>query len=165
MFNSAGAAGGIGIPVLIDNLSEAAIRLNLKSGTKEEILSELVGVLVENGTIASARPLLEALLEREALGSTGIGCGVAVPHSRCKELTRPAVILGRTEREVEFGAIDGQPARLFFLLVAPENRDNEHLHLLAEIARLMKDPAIREALLRLETPGEVAALIGEKEAR
>lgn len=137
----------------------------MKAGTKEEILSELVGVLVENGTIASARPLLDALLEREELGSTGIGCGVAVPHGRCKEVTRPAVILGRTEAEVEFGAIDGQPARLFFLLVAPENGDNEHLHLLAEIARLMKDPAIREALLRLETPEEVAALIGEKEAR
>lgn len=148
---------------MIDHLDEATIRLNLKGRTKEDVLSELVGVLVENGIIAGSQPMLSSLLEREALGSTGIGFGVAIPHGRSAEASRPAVVLGRADEAVEFGSIDGKPARLFFLLVAPENGDDEHLHLLASIARVMKDAPVREALLQLNTPREILALLQKKD--
>ena len=146
---------------LIEHLNESTIRLHLTGSTKEEILAELVNVLVESECIAHGPPLLQSLIEREALGSTGIGYGVAIPHGRCQEVSQPAVVLGRTDKEVEFGSIDGQPARLFFLIVAPESGDNEHLHLLAAIARLMKDAATRESLLKLESPREIVELIAQ----
>ena len=150
---------------MIAHLDESTIRLHLKGGTKEKILAELVDVLVECKCIAQGPPLLQSLLEREALGSTGIGFGVAIPHSRCREVSQPAVVLGRTDSEVEFGSIDGQPARLFFLIVAPEDGDNEHLHILAKIARLTKDSATLAALLKLESPREVVELIAETDLR
>lgn len=143
-------------------LNKETVRLNLKGSTKEQILSELVDVLVQNGIIPNSQPLLDALLEREGLGSTGIGYGVAIPHGRCQDVSRPAVILGRTENEVDFDSIDGQPARIFFLLVAPEDGNTEHLHLLAGIARMMKDADIRNKLLKLETAEEVVALFAEE---
>lgn len=150
---------------MIAHLDESTIRLHLKGGTKEQILAELVDVLVECKCIAQGPPLLQSLLEREALGSTGIGSGVAIPHGRCREVSQPTVVLGRTDVEVEFGSIDGRPARLFFLIVAPENGDNEHLHILAEIARMTKDSVMLEALLKLESPREVVDLIAETNFR
>lgn len=143
-------------------LSKETVRLNLKGSTKEQILSELVDVLVQNGTISKSQPLLGALLEREGLGSTGIGCGVAIPHGRCRDVSGPAVILGRAENEVDFDSADGQPARIFFLLVAPEDGDTEHLHLLAAIARMMKNAGIRDKLLKLETAEEAVALFADE---
>lgn len=140
-------------------LTKETIKLDLKGTTKEQVLTELVDVLVCNGTVEERAPLLAALLEREGLGSTGIGFGVAIPHGRCRELTQPTVLLGRSNQEVDFDSIDGRPTRIFFLLVAPENGGSDHLHLLAKIARLMKNANTREKLLELETPEEVAALI------
>ncbi len=145
-------------------LSKDTVRLDLEATSKEQILSQLVEVLVETGVIREGAALLKTLLEREGLGSTGIGYGVAIPHGRCEEISRPAVIFARTRNEVEFDSIDGQPTRIFFLLVAPEHGGNEHLHLLARIARLMKDANTREKLLELESPEEVIALFAAEES-
>lgn len=149
--------------LLQDYLKAGAIRLGLKSATKEQVLADLVAVLVEAGTIADGPELLATLMEREGLGSTGIGHGVAIPHGRSKELAGPALALGRSETAIDFDSIDGEPARLFFLLVAPENGGNDHLHLLAKIARLVKDAKARTTLLELETPAQVAEWIARVE--
>ncbi len=150
---------------LMDYLQKNAINLALKSTSKERILSELVNILVENGIIQRQEDLLTALMEREGLGSTGIGHGVAIPHARSDEITQPAVVFGRSETEVDFDSVDGQPARIFFLLVAPENGETDHLHLLAKIARLVKDAQIREQLLDLDSPEAVVELIEKREKR
>ena len=143
---------------LLNFLEPSLIDLHLQGQTKQQILGNLVKLLAEQGRIKQRDVLLEALLEREGLGSTGIGHGVAIPHGRCSELTAPAIAFARSEHEVDFDSIDGQPTRIFFLLVAPENGGNEHLHLLAKIARLMRDAATREKLLAMNDPAEVLEL-------
>ena len=146
---------------LLDYLDTVSINLNISGTTKEDILSELVNLLVKKGAIKDKDALINSLLEREGLGSTGIGHGVAIPHGRTEELEQPAIAFGRSEADVDFDAIDGQPTRLFFLLVAPENGTTQHLHLLAKIARLMKDSETREQLLKLDSAEAVVALLNE----
>lgn len=148
---------------LLDYLEPALIDLHLSGRTKEEVLSNLVGLLAGQGKIQQRDALLESLLEREGLGSTGIGHGVAIPHGRCKDLAHPAIAFARSDHEVDFDSIDGEPTRIFFLLVAPENGSTEHLHLLARIARLMRDAATREQLLAMESGEQVLELFGARE--
>lgn len=136
---------------VIDYLDEATINLHLEGESKEGVLAALVGMLVRQGSIAEGDSLIEALLAREALGSTGIGHEVAIPHARWPGIGRLALALGRTDKGLDFDAIDGQPTRLFFLLVTPEQDHDEHLHLLARLARLMKAPKTREALLGVDS--------------
>lgn len=153
-------------PMLLrELLKEKTIDLELAGTTKEAVLADLVNVLVAAGAIKEPEPLLQALMEREGLGSTGIGHGVAIPHGRSGELKEAALALGRSRVPVDFDSVDGEPARIFFLLVAPENGSNEHLHVLAKIARLVKDAHTRDELLRLDSPGAVAKLIGDREKR
>ena len=141
------------------------IDLSLGGTTKEEVIAQLVDILRRAGTIQDRPALVEALLEREGLGSTAIGHGVAIPHGRSGELEQTVIALGRTEAEVDFDSIDGKPTRLFFLLVAPQNGGNEHLFTLAKIARLIKDAKIREQLMALESAQEIVALIQDQEPR
>ena len=148
---------------LLDYLQPDSINLHLKGRNKEEILSELVDLLAARGGVTRREDLYTSLLEREGLGSTGIGHGVAIPHGRSTEVETPAVVFGRSDQEVNFDAIDGLPTRLFFLLVAPENGSTQHLHLLARIARLMKDAPTRERLVEIDSPEEVLALLRERE--
>jgi fructose-specific phosphotransferase system IIA component len=144
---------------LLNYLDRSSIDLDLKGQTKEQVLSELVSLLVSKGFIKNGETLYESLLEREGLGSTGIGHGVAIPHGRCPEVAQPAIVFGRTREAIDFDAIDGQPSRLFFLLVAPENGSAAHLHLLAKIARLVKHAETRERLLTTDSPDQVLELI------
>src|SRR3972149_2653176 len=102
---------------LLDYLAPALIDLHLQGGNKEQILTSLVRLLSERGKIERSDALLDSLIEREGLGSTGIGHGVAIPHGRCRDLTQPALAFARSEQEVDFDSIDGLPTRLFFLLV------------------------------------------------
>ncbi|MBI3993156.1 MAG: PTS sugar transporter subunit IIA [Candidatus Lambdaproteobacteria bacterium] len=150
---------------LLEYLSPPTIDLQMEASSKEEVLSRLVDVLVRNALLPAENRLLDALLEREGLGSTGIGHGVAIPHGRTAEIAHPTVVLGRTLKPIDFDAIDGQPTRLFFLLVAPENGGDDHLFLLARIARLMKDAHTRDRLMTVETPDDVLALLREQDRR
>jgi len=144
---------------LADHLTPADIRLDLEGQTKDQVLRELVALVSREGRIREPEKLLSVLLERESLGSTGIGHGVAIPHGRSAELDAAKVVLGRTRQDVDFDSIDGQPTRLFFLLVAPENNSNEHLHLLSRIARLMREASTRQSLLDAPTPQAALDLI------
>jgi nitrogen PTS system EIIA component len=148
---------------LLDYLDPSLIELHLQGDTKQQVLSNLVGLLATRGKIQHRDALLDSLLEREGLGSTGIGHGVAIPHGRCRDLKQPAIAFARSEHEVDFDSIDGQPTRIFFLLVAPENGGNEHLHLLAKIARLMRDSATREQLLAMNDSAQVVELFNTRE--
>ena len=137
----------------------AAIDLHLQSRTRDQVLADLVGRLAESGRVQQPQAVLEALLERERLGSTGIGHGVAVPHCRMPGVPSPMIALGRTDSDVDVDAIDGQPARLFFVLVAPEGAAAVQVQLLARIARLMRDDTARERLLLAETIEQALGVI------
>jgi len=150
---------------LLEYLAPPTIDLQVQATSKEEVLARLVEVLVRNALLPTENRLLDALLEREGLGSTGIGHGVAIPHGRTAEIKKPTVVLGRTQQPIDFDAIDGQPTRLFFLLVAPENGGDDHLFLLARIARLMKDARTRDGLMTAASPDEVLALLREQDPR
>jgi fructose-specific phosphotransferase system IIA component len=148
---------------LADHLTPASILLDLEGQTKERVLRELVELAARSGAFKDSEKLLAVLLERESLGSTGIGHGVAIPHGRSPDVADLVVVLGRTRKDVDFDSIDGQPARLLFLLIAPEDGTNAHLHLLSRIARLMRDADTRQGLMEAATPQAALDLIRAKD--
>jgi nitrogen PTS system EIIA component len=153
--------------VLSDLISSATIKLNLASADRDAVLEELIGQIPTIAKDVEARQtLLRALQEREQLHSTGIGDGIALPHARnalVGMVERPVIVFGRHERGIPYGAIDGAPARLFFLLIAPTV--TQHLGILARISRLLRDPKLRQNLLVADKAETVLATIRDAEAR
>ena len=148
-------------------MSPASVNLNLKSADRDGVLEELVNQVSEIAKQPDARQtLLRALHEREQLHSTGIGDGVALPHARnalVGLVDHPVIIFGRSVQGVQFGAIDGAPSKLFFLLVAPTV--TEHLAMLARISRLLRDPRVRQELLAADSPKKALSVIKEAEEK
>jgi PTS system nitrogen regulatory IIA component len=107
--------------------------------------------------------LMEILLERESLGSTGIGEGVAIPHGKSKDVKRLLASFGRSLAGMDFQAMDGKPTHLFFLLVAPENSAGTHLKALARISRLMKDNVFRKRLMKVSSGEEIYSLFSAED--
>lgn len=147
-------------------ITRSSINLNLKSTNSEGVLEELVNQISAIAKQPDARQiLLRALHEREQLHSTGIGDGVALPHARnalVGLVERPVVVFGRSASGIPFGAIDGAPSKLFFLLVAPTV--TEHLSVLARLSRVLRDPKVRHELLAVDTPEKALAAIRDAES-
>jgi len=135
----------------------------LGSTSKDGAIGEMVEGLVAAGRLAreASGPVVEALLEREALGSTGIGRGVAVPHAKDRNVRGVMVALGRSHGGIEFAALDGQPVHLVFLLLSSEDSAAAHLEALAGIAKLARDEHFRRLLRNAEGPGELLAVLRE----
>ncbi len=150
-----------------DFLSPATVKLNLTGTDRDSVLAELVSLIPEIADQPDAQAtLLRALIEREQLHSTGIGDGIALPHARnalVGLVNRPVIVFGRHPAGIPYGAIDGLPARLFFLLIAPTV--TQHLAMLARISRLLRDPKLRQSLLEAKTPDQVVTLIREAESK
>src|SRR5262249_3713690 len=144
-----------------------AIKLNLASKTREAVLQELISLIPELEGQAEARQTLQrALIEREQLHSTGIGDGIALPHARnalVGLVERPVIVFGRHAQGIPYDAVDGVPARLFFLVIAPTV--TQHLAVLARISRLLRDPRLRQKLLTIGDPDGATALIREAETK
>ncbi len=153
--------------VLSELLSPATINLNLKSTDRDSVLQELVNQISELTNEPEARQtLLRALHEREQLHSTGIGDGIALPHARnglVGLVDHSTLIFGRHAQGIPYGSIDAQPARLFFLLIAPTV--TQHLAILARLSRILRDPKLRQALLQAESPQKVIELIRDFEGK
>jgi mannitol/fructose-specific phosphotransferase system IIA component (Ntr-type) len=153
--------------VLSELLSPANINLNLKSIARDTVLEELVNQIPALANQPEARQkLIRALHEREQLHSTGIGDGVALPHARNALIglvDSLVIVFGRQSQGIPFGALDGAPSKLFFLLVAPTV--TQHLAVLARISRLLRDPKLRADLLVVETPQKAQALIRATETK
>lgn len=137
---------------LSDLIHEDSIILDLKAKDKKGVLEELVDTLVRREPSLDKNALVKVLLERERLGSTGIGDGVAIPHGKFPGVSRPSISFGRSRKGLDFDSMDGEPAHLFFLLVAPENSASIHLKALARIAKILKNSAFRKELM--EVSGE-----------
>ena len=133
---------------IMEFLSEKAITADLKSTEKEDILKELVDLLVEAGEIdkKDKGKLIEQLMAREALGSTAIGQGVGIPHTKSGCVTKLVASFGLSQKGVDFDSLDGEKVYVFFLLVAPQDSAGPHLKALARISRLLKDKYFRETL-------------------
>src|SRR3954468_5379640 len=152
---------------LSELFSPAAIKLNLASADRDTVLNELVDQIPQLANQPDARKtLLRALHERELLHSTGIGDGIALPHARnalVGLVDEPIVVFARHATGIPYGAIDGAPARLFFLLIAPTV--TQHLGILARLSRILRDPKVRQHLLTAETPEKVISLLRDAEAK
>jgi mannitol/fructose-specific phosphotransferase system IIA component (Ntr-type) len=146
---------------LSDFFAPGAISLELRGSNKDEILAELVGLL---GLDVVARDsLLRMLLRREALGSTGVGRGIALPHCRSPVVGRLRLAYGHRRDGVEFQTMDALPAHDFFLIVAPPLEvSNQYLPVLGKIAQFAKEPDVPERLAALRSPEEFFRLLGEK---
>lgn len=130
---------------LTDLIAPNAILPALKVNNKKQALQELAARAAEL-TGQNEKAILEILLQREKLGSTGVGNGIAIPHGKLAKLGRLFGLFARLERPIDFEALDGQPVDLVFLLLAPEAAGADHLKALARVARLLRDPEITRRL-------------------
>ncbi len=146
-------------------LNPQAVICELSSKGKPEVLQELSRSLAAAHPELSAPRLVEVFQEREKLGSTGIGEGVAIPHGKLPGLGKLLATFGVSRSGIDFEAIDGKPTHLFFALVAPENSAGVHLKALARISRLFKNPKFRDSILGAQTSAEIYALIAQEDAK
>lgn len=142
-----------------DFLDSRAIIVDLKATNKKEVLEELVEALVSIYHELNREQMVHALLEREKLGSTGIGDGVAIPHGKLDGLNQLISCFGKSEKGVEFQSMDKKLAHLFFLLFAPGNSARVHLKALARISRLLKRPSFRKELLQARSKEQIFRIL------
>ena len=147
-----------------DIVPPEAIVGNLRGETKENVLRELSEVIVGIVPKLSADTLASILMERESMGSTGIGDGVAIPHGKVNGIDRLVAAFGRSRNGVQFQSLDGKPAHLFFLIMAPEFSAGMHLKALARISRLLKDERFRRSLLAAADADELRSILPEEDA-
>lgn len=134
----------------LDTLTEPELIFpEIDASDREEVLRVLSDRLEERRVIRSSDELYARLLEREQLGSTGVGAGVAIPHCKLKDLSQVVLAIGITDRGVDFGAIDTRPVRLFFLVVSPTDAPAVHLQVLAAISRWLKEDSHASRVLEL----------------
>lgn len=141
------------------------IYLDLPGGSMAETLSEMARRLASAGQVRDADDLTRRLLEREKLGCTGLGNGLAIPHCKLAGLDGPLVAIGIVPGGVDFRALDGRPVRLVLLVLSPAEAPAGHLQALARISRLVKTPGVTEAILSAGSPEEVARALRAAEAR
>jgi PTS system nitrogen regulatory IIA component len=148
-----------------DILDANSVIEELSSQDKKGVLEELVSILVKNGRLSEQENPVQILLERERLGSTGIGDGIAIPHGKLKEINTIICSFGRSGKGINFQAIDEKPSHLFFLLLAPEDSAGEHLQALARLSRLLKDVRFRKRLIEATSKEEIYRLIVQEDER
>jgi PTS system nitrogen regulatory IIA component len=150
---------------IMDILVRDAVILDVESDAKEPLLEEMARALAKSVPSLDTGRLLGVLVEREALQSTGIGEGVAIPHGKMPGLGELVASFARSRRGLDFDSIDGQPTQLFFLLVVPEHSGGAHLKALARISRFFRDPSFRQKLIEAESLDAVFAAIEAEDAK
>jgi len=148
---------------IVDILTEEAVLPELHGTTKEAVLRELADHLATAHPEIDANQLIEVLWERERLGSTAIGDGIAIPHGKLVGLRAVVAGFGRHLQGVDFQSLDGNPTKIFFLLVAPEDSVGQHLKALARVSRLLKDTTFRQRLLAADGRAELYAAIRDED--
>jgi len=146
-----------------DFLVPDAVLLDLHADNKKDVLAELLQPLAKAGKISDAKRMVEVLLEREELGSTGIGGRIAIPHGKAAQVKELAASLGISKAGIAFDALDGEPVNLFIALVAPDGSAGLHLKALARISSLLKDKSFKKALLSAASVEDVLRLIENEE--
>jgi PTS system nitrogen regulatory IIA component len=139
--------------------------LDVGGRTREDVLAELADRLARAGVVPDGGALAERLLEREKIGCTGLGSGVAIPHCKLAGLGDVVTALGVLPRPVDFGAADGAPVDLVFLVVSPPDASAAHLQTLARISRILRTPGVAAALRRADSPPHVLDVLADAERR
>jgi PTS system nitrogen regulatory IIA component len=150
---------------ILEILDEELILSDLKAGGKKEAIEEMAKLAVRHDERLNLDLLLDVLLEREKLGSTGIGDGVAIPHGKVPGIDEVVAVFARSTEGIEFESMDDKKAHLFFLLIAPENSSGAHLKALAKISRLMKEPQFRMRLMEAKSREEILRAFSEEDSR
>jgi len=150
---------------ILDYLREEWVVPDLKGTDKRSVLEELSAVLVKPCQASSSEELLQVLLDREKLGSTGIGEGIAIPHGRLKRLNDFFISFGRSMKGVDFDSIDHYPSKLFFLVMAPENSAVDNLKLLGRIVTLLKDASFKKRLMGASSRKELFDIIAGEDGK
>lgn len=146
-------------------LEESCVIADLQGVTKRDVLIELVGALKNANLIKNQQEVVNVIFEREKLGSTGIGDGVAIPHGKLKGIKKIICVFGRSLQGVDFDSIDQKPAHIFFLLLAPENSASLHLKMLSRISKLLRDPSFRKRLMELNDAHDIYRSVVEEDRR
>ncbi len=146
---------------ILELLKKETISIDLKSKNKRALLNEIVAPIANKYKIQQDK-IVKVLLEREKLGSTGIGDGIGIPHGKLQDIESFILGLGISKQGVDFDSMDGKPAYIFFLLIAPLNSTGTHLRLLSKISKLLKNELFREKLINAVNSEEILSLI-EKE--
>lgn len=147
---------------LVDLISEEVVKIPLASGNKSDALHELVQILVDAGKVDDLDTVLAAILDRENKQSTGLEKGIAVPHGKTDAVKSLVVSVGISKEGIAFDSMDGQPAKLFFMLIAPPNQPGPHVEALAEIAKLAQSQTFCNALINANSAKEVVDLLREE---
>ncbi|PTB30980.1 PTS fructose transporter subunit IIABC [Photobacterium phosphoreum] len=146
-------------------INEQLINLNLKATTKDEVFAEMADILVQQGRVANKAQFLVDVKAREELGNTGFEDGVALPHAKSAAVIKPAVAIGVSRNGIEYGAEDGLPSKLFFMIASPDGGDNHHIEVLAELSSKLIEDGFIDAFLAAKTPADaLALLLAEKQA-
>jgi len=151
----------------MDFLNPKAISTNLQSSDKKGIIKELLDLLVKSGDIDSKDKdaILYVIMERESLGSTGIGLGIGIPHGKSERVKNLVASFGVSQKGVDFDSLDGEAVNIFFLLLAPQDTAGPHLKALARISRLLKEKFIRDSLKKARDPKDVLSIIKEEDSK
>lgn len=148
---------------LSEYLSEYRVVTDVRNDDVPGILRQLLDPLIRTESLGNPEAVLAALLAREKVLSTGIGNGIAVPHAISAEIPEPQVLLGISPDGAHYGSMDGEPVRVFFVLLSPPDRASHHTRLLARIARLCRDPAFVDGLVACTDAGAAVEHIAEYE--
>lgn len=148
---------------LTDILSVDQIAPELSAASKRAVMEELCLPILKRRPDLQAEALMQVLIERERLGSTGIGDGIAIPHGKVSELDELLLSFGRSTPGVDFDSLDGKPAHLFFLVLAPEESAGAHLKALASISRMLKKNTVREELMAAQSAEEIFNIFANQE--
>ena len=144
-------------------LKDVYVELELAGKDKAEIISELVDIISKSGKVRNKKALTDALMEREKLGSTAIGNGVAVPHAKIEGIKQTVLAFGRSVAGVDFNSLDGEKTNLFFMLISPKDDIGAHLKILAKISHLIKDRFMVGLFRKATSKKEVLSIISNLE--
>ncbi len=151
--------------LITDYLKEEHVLFELSSTTKEEVLRELSGVILNDPSPLDADEVFAVLLDREKMGSTGIGEGCAIPHAKIDTTETLRLSFGISRKGIDFDSLDGKPVNIFFLLLAPSKSVASHLNALAKISRILKNNGFREDVLAAKDRKELYHIIFEADMK
>ena len=150
---------------ILDFLRADGIICPLRASSKKDVLEELIEPICAAHPSLDRQRLLNTLLERESLGSTGIGGGVAIPHGKFEGLDSLVASFGKSPKGVDFQSLDNKPAFIFFLLIAPKNSAADHLKALARVSRLLKDDLLLKDLQKVDNPRDIFRILEDFDFR
>ncbi len=148
-----------------DVLKESCVLAELKGDSKQEVLKEMVSALKRDDIIDNVDDAVRVIMDREKLGSTGIGDGIAIPHGKLRGIDRILCVFGKSKKGVDFDAVDRKPVHILFLLLAPDDLAGLHIKMLSRISRILRDQSFRRKLIDESSAGELYGDIIEEDKK